>query len=297
MFNPLYHLVFMQIRIFFREPGILFWAIGFPVAMATVLGVAFSSKSDAKRKIAVVSDHKENVVKIFQDQVKDRYGYGEFQLVFLDDTEAEKELKKGKALFKLKEQNGSFELYLDPSNQESLSAALEVKDSFHNKSEAKILPLKVPGTRYIDFLIPGLIAMGIMNSTIWGDAWSIMELRMKKLLRRMSASPMPRYQFLLSFFFSRIFISFIETFILAMFGYYVFHLPFEGSFINFSIIFLTGIYVFTGIAVFAASRAANAQVGNGIINAFTMPMMILSGIFFSYHHFPDWAIESILNFV
>jgi ABC-type multidrug transport system permease subunit len=59
------------------------------------------------------------------------------------------------------------------------------------------------------------------------------------------------------------------------------------------LVFLAGNFAFAGLAVFVSSRTSNTEVGNGFINAIVFPMMILSGIFFSYHNFPDWAIPVI----
>ena len=57
--------------------------------------------------------------------------------------------------------------------------------------------------------------------------------------------------------------------------------------------FLAGNFAFAGIAIFVSSHTSNTEVGNGLINAIVFPMMVLSGIFFSYHNFPDWSIKVI----
>jgi ABC-type multidrug transport system permease subunit len=62
------------------------------------------------------------------------------------------------------------------------------------------------------------------------------------------------------------------------------------------LMFLSGNFAFAGIAVFVSSHTSNTEVGNGLINFVVMPMMVLSGIFFSYHNFPDWSIPVIQKF-
>jgi ABC-2 type transport system permease protein len=158
---------------------------------------------------------------------------------------------------------------------------------------SSIMPITTKGNRYIDFLIPGLIAMGIMNSCLWGISWNLIEFRMKKLLRRMVATPMSKKDFLLSNLITRTLIGAFETSTLLLFAFLYFRISLEGSVLALLLIYLAGIMAFSGIAIIISSRTASSQIGNGLINAVTLPMMILSGIFFSYHNFPDWCIPFI----
>ena len=157
-----------------------------------------------------------------------------------------------------------------------------------NKGEGEVV-----GTRYIDFLVPGLIALGIMNSCIWGIGWSLIETRMKKLLRRMVATPMKKSRFLGSYIITRVILGGLETLLLLLFTRLYFGTEITGSVAAFVAVFLAGIFAFSGIAILIASRTAKTEVANGLVNLITLPMMILSGIFFNYHNFPDWAIPVI----
>jgi ABC-type multidrug transport system permease subunit len=153
-----------------------------------------------------------------------------------------------------------------------------------------IAPLAVSGTRYIDFLIPGLIAMGIMMSCMWGMSYGMIEKRSRKLLRRMVATPMLKSHFLMALMTVRISMNFIESVLLFIFAYLAFDITIQGSIPALLLFFVAGNIAFGGIAIFVSSRTANTEIGNGLINVVVMPMMVLSGIFFSYHHFPDWSI-------
>src|SRR5690606_32548045 len=177
-------------------------------------------------------------------------------------------------------------------------------------------------------LIPGLIALGIMNSCIWGIGWNLIEYRIKKLMRRMVATPMKRTHFLLAQILSRAVLCSVEAALLFFFAYFVFGVTMQGSWIAFVFVFFAGIMSFAGIAVMAScrvsnniednsiiiavvltmtmlvgvffsfaymasSRVRNNKEANGIINAVVLPMTILSGVFFSYRGFPDWAVAII----
>ena len=193
--------------------------------------------------------------------------------------------------------DSSLTYYFDPLNTEAMSVYQALEISF-SRGRAKgwksqVSRIDVPGSRYIDFLIPGLLALSVMNSCLWGVSWSLIELRMKKLLRSMIASSMNRALFLVSFFFTRLIIMTVEAAILAAFAYFYFGLKMQGSLPGFVTVVISGLFAFWGIAVLLAARAANSQVGNGLINAVTMPMMILSGVFFSYHNFPDIIVPVV----
>jgi ABC-type multidrug transport system permease subunit len=156
-----------------------------------------------------------------------------------------------------------------------------------------IKPLTLTGTRYIDFLVPGLITMGIMMSCMWGISYGIIEKRSKKLLRRLVATPMRKSHFLIALITVRIIMNLIESAVLLIFSLFAFRMSVQGDIVALIILYLAGNIAFSGIAVFTSSHTSNTEVGNGLINAVVMPMMVLSGIFFSYQNFPDWSIGVI----
>ncbi len=159
--------------------------------------------------------------------------------------------------------------------------------------KSTVSPLALPGTRYIDFLIPGLISMTVMMSCMWGISYGMIDKRSKKLLRRMVATPMVKSHFLAALMLVRIFINIIESVLLVFFAWLIFDVAIQGRMEALVTIFLAGNIAFCGIAVFVSSRTANTEVGNGMINAVVMPMTLLSGVFFSYHNFPEWSIPVI----
>jgi ABC-2 type transport system permease protein len=135
--------------------------------------------------------------------------------------------------------------------------------------------------------------MGIMMSSVWGLGYGIIETRSKKLLRRMIATPMRKSYFLISLIGVRAIMNFLEATLLFTFSYLVFGTTIQGNIVALILIFIAGNIGFAGISIVTASRTANPEVGNGLINAILTPMIVLSGIFFSYHNFPEWAIGFI----
>ncbi len=294
----------IQFKSFFREPGIVFWALIFPILISWVLGIAFNSKRDQVFKVNIV-DHGHlsiqnffiNVsqpVKLAVDIMNGSQG------IFVKSTEPEAlaALRKGEISLYIVASKDSVQFHYDPQNQEAKNIHLLLEHELRSKEKRSFLRTGVvkiisKGNRYIDFLIPGLIAFGIMNSCLWGISYNLIDFRMKKLLRRMVATPMSKSDFLLSVILARVVLCAIETLFLTTFTYFYFGSSLTGSVLGFIIVFLSGIGIFAGLSIAISSRAKSSQVGNGIINAVTLPMTILSGVFFNYHNFPSWAVKII----
>jgi ABC-2 type transport system permease protein len=296
MNKSLIQLILVHFKSFFREPAILFWAVFFPIIMAWVLGIAFSKKSESLRTVYVTG---ESVIpeKIRGEKVLGNETGNVYRIKFqkASEEEAIRAVKRGLITLFVEVKDDSIIYHFDPLNSDAQLTHLILERSIADVTTNKtsIDPLQATGTRYIDFLIPGMIALGIMNACIWGIGWSLIESRMKKLLRRMVATPLKKTVFFTSHMITRIILGAFETFLLILFSYLYFGTRITGSISAFIVVFLAGIFAFAGIAILMASRTSKTEVANGLVNAVTLPMMILSGIFFNYHNFPDWAIPVI----
>ena len=325
--NQLWQLTSALFREIIREPGVLFWGILFPILMSLGLGIAFTKKADIIRKVAVIlpaqkEDHKEGQTGLTdflskycesnQAEGRDTYqwklaikddklGNSVFFFYKMDWQKAMILLKRGTVNVVLLENDGTVEYHFDPLNPDAqlsylkLSGIIEGGKVVSSVSNSSVKPLTVTGTRYIDFLVPGLIAMGVMMSSMWGISYGLIEKRSKKLLRRLVATPMKKSHFLVALITVRIAMNFIESSVLFFFALIAFDMVIQGDISALILMFLAGNIAFAGLAVFVSSHTSNTEVGNGLINFVVFPMMVLSGIFFSYHNFPDWSIPVIRN--
>ena len=326
-FNQLWQLIVALFREIIREPGVLFWGILFPILMSLGLGLAFTKKTDVVRKVAIINDSEMpvtgseiTVVADFLEKnceknlteaketwqwkyvIKDeKLGNSIFLFYTMNWNQAMKLLKRGTINVILLDLNGSAEYHFDPMNPDAQLTYLKLGnlvgkgDIIPLKSNSEIKPLTVTGTRYIDFLVPGLITMGVMMSCMWGISYGIIEKRSKKLLRRLVATPKKKSHFLIALITVRITMNFIESAVLFLFSLFAFKMTIQGDISALIIMFLAGNIAFAGIAVFVSSNTSNTEVGNGLINFVVFPMMVLSGIFFSYQNFPDWSLPVIRN--
>jgi ABC-type multidrug transport system permease subunit len=303
-----------------REPGVIFWGIVFPILISLGLGLAFTKKGDIIRKIAVIESSVSNsaVVSGFLENMcetnnsdnntshqwiftipNEKLGSSVFLIYERDSADAAVMLKRGTVNLIIQGRGELVEYHFDPRNADAELSFLKLSNIIGNgksvsiAENAEIKPLTVKGTRYIDFLVPGLITLGVMMSTMWGISYGIIEKRSKKLLRRLVATPMKKSHFLLALMTVRTSMNVIEAAVLIIFAIIAFNMSIQGSLAALILMFIAGNVAFSGIAIFVSSHTSNTEVGNGLINAVVMPMMVLSGIFFSYQNFPDWSIAVI----
>ena len=323
--NQLYQLTTSLFREIIREPGVLFWGILFPILMSLGLGIAFTKKADVIRKVAVIAPVKNlsvadsgSALFSFLEKnceknsspgtegwkwkliVKDeKLGNSIFLFHEMEWQKAMIMLKRGTVNVILIEKEGLIEYHFDPMNADAqltylkLNSMIGSSNIIETGSNDSVRPLTVTGTRYIDFLVPGLITMGVMMSCMWGISYGIIEKRSKKLLRRLVATPMKKSHFLIALITVRITMNFVESLVLFVFALFAFNMKIQGDISALILMFLAGNIAFAGIAVFVSSNTSNTEVGNGLINFVVFPLMVLSGIFFSYHNFPEWSIPVI----
>jgi ABC-type multidrug transport system permease subunit len=273
-----------RLRLFFREPSAVFWTFGFPLLLSVALGVAFRNRPPQPSVAAVV----------------DGPGAAEVEAALraagqkplrMEREAAHAALRVGKADLVVTAIPRTYEY--DPTREDSRLARLVVDDVLQ-RAEGRRDPtptteahVSQPGSRYIDFLIPGLVGLNIMSSGMWGIGYVIVETRQKKLLKRMVATPMRRSEFLLSFVILRMLFLLLELPVLLGFGWLVFSVPVRGSLPLLVGVALAGAFAFSGLGLLVACRAQNVQTVSGLINLVMMPMFLLSGVFFSASHFPD----------
>ncbi len=306
-----------------REPGVLFWGLIFPMFMSLGLGAAFSTKHDVIRKVGIIKStidtfpvidnfirtmttkeyHPNDGVTYFSYTIKNKkLGNTTFLFQETNWNDAVVALKRGRFYVVMTEKNNIVSYYFDPGNSDAQLTYTKLNQIFSSpqyiteENDENIQSLNMTGTRYIDFLIPGLIAMGIMTSCMWGIGYTLIERRSKKLMRRMVSTPMKKSYFLISIITVRVAMNLIEAALLFWFAYYAFDIRIQGNILALFTTFMAGNIAFSGLAIFVSCRTAKTEIGNALINVVVMPAMILSGIFFSYHNFPDWSIPIIQKF-
>lgn len=302
-FEPLKQLVFARLREFTREPAAVFWVYGFPLIMIFALGVAFRSQPIEVIQVGVeAGDEAEQIIEALA-------GSERFQVTLLAAADAEPKLRTSQVEVVVRGKGGegqaggesplasneslSIEYQFDPSRPGSLLARNAVDDHLQRGAGredvlvTQDVEVSEPGSRYVDFLVPGLIGMSLMGGGMWGVGFAIVDLRIRKLLKRFLATPMKRSHFLAAMMVSRLVFMLPEFVVLLVFARLAFGVTSHGGYLSLMVLILFGAVEFAGIGLLVASRASTIETVSGLMNLVMLPMWIFSGIFFSNERFPD----------
>jgi ABC-2 type transport system permease protein len=286
--RPLVQLTRVRYREFFREPEAVFWVFVFPILLAAGLGIAFRNRAPERTVIGVVAPPGDTAL------VAALRSGRELQASAMTDSAAAQALRTGDVVLVVsRTPAGGIEYRYDQTRPESRTARLLADDALQ-RAEGRQDPIPVRerlveerGARYIDFLIPGLLGMNLMGSGIWGLGFAIVDARKKRLLKRLIATPMSRWQYLSSFALSRLTLLFLEVGLLLGFAVLAFGVPMRGSLPLLMLICLLSSLCFASLGLLIASRAQTIEGASGLMNLAMLPMWIFSGVFFSSSRFPE----------
>lgn len=275
-----------RLREFYREPEALFWVFGFPVVLAAALGLAFRNRGPGELSVGVASGPGDSALVATLDATP------QLAAVVYDSTTAQQRLRTGRIALLV--QPGDPLVYrYDSTRTESRLARLEVDAALQvargRTDRFAVVDQRVaePGSRYIDFLIPGLLGMNLMGSGMWGVGFAVVMARSKRLLKRFMATPMRKGHYLLGFILSRLAFLGVEILALVGFGWLLFDVGVRGSWFTLALVAGLGSLTFSGLGLLVASRARTIEAVSGLMNLVMLPMWILSGTFFSYARFPE----------
>ncbi len=283
--HPLVELTLTRIREFIREPEAVFWAFLFPIVLSVVMAMAFPSRAAQAVPVGVAPGDgafalREVLAKAPGVSVRDLPGGGE-----------ERALREGIVHIIVVPSNPPTYRF-DASRPESRTARLVVDDALkraQGRTDPWVghdEPVTVPGSRYIDWLIPGIVGMGIMTNGAWGIGFSIVQARLRKLLKRMVASPMRKTEYLLAQMLARLLFLAPEVAVPLVFGVLAFGTPVHGSIVAIAVVSLIGALAFAALGLLIGSRARTFEAISGLMNLTILPMWLLSGVFFSSSNFP-----------
>ena len=288
MRESLKQLTLVRIREFWREPEAVFWALFFPILLSVGLGIAFRNRPPDRAHVAVVGDPAAAgpvLAALRGSQALDADSR--------DEHAARLGLRTGRIGVVLHARaNGTLEYEYDDTRPDARIARLVVDDVIQRgRGRSDVVSftdrfVRERGSRYIDFVIPGLLGMGLMGNGIWLVGFAVVDMRKRKLLKRLMATPMRRAEFLASFGIPRFLLVVIEVGLLLAFATLVFGVPLRGSILQFVLICLLGAIAFVGLGLLIAARPRTIEGASGLMNLAIVPMWIFSGVFFSSENFP-----------
>src|SRR5262245_24086292 len=301
---PIWQLTLSRLREFLRQPAAIFWVYGFPVLMMLSLGTAFRDNQQEDIRVDLVGQESrtggQESGSFPSPSVQQALaGDARFKVTSQPAEDWRKRLQAGKTDLVIEIQaDGQYQFWDEPHRAESRTARYAVEATLLRKqtttSATAVKHLEQAGSRYIDFLLPGMIGMGLMGGGLWGVGFVVVDMRVRKLLKRFLATPMRRSDFLLAIMCSRLVFTLADIVILVLFGWLAFGTRVMGSYLDLTAAVMLGAAAFAGIGLFVASRAQTIETVSGLMNLVMLPMWIFSGVFFSSERFPE-VTQPIIN--
>jgi ABC-type multidrug transport system permease subunit len=280
--SSLYQLTATRFRIILREPEAIFWIFVFPILLAMGLGIAFRNRPADVLQVGATTQQLTRALASDKGLTAATMG----------EAAGTRALATGSILVLAIQRPDGVAYQYDDTNPDARTArlladrALQTAAGRRDAVQVQNQLVHETGSRYIDFVVPGLLGMNLMGSAMWGLGFAIVEARQKKLLKRMVASPMPRWQYLASFLLSRLAMLVIEVAAFLGFARLAFGVPFRGSLWQLALLCVLTSLVFSALGLLVASRAKTMEAVSGLMNLVMLPMWILSGVFFSASRFP-----------
>ena len=288
-YHPLRELLLCRMRTFYREPEAVFWTYGFPLILIIGLGIAFRNRPPEHIQVDIEDGIQASSVAVALSASK----AGEFDVSVRSAAECEERLRLGKTALVVRQGADGYTYRYDPTRPESALARARVDDVLQRvsgRTEALAVAdshVTQPGSRYIDFLVPGLLGMNLMGGGLWGIGFVIVDMRVRKLLKRLVASPMRKSDLMLSMVGGRMLFTLPEVAAVLAAGVLLFKLPVAGRLVSIAVVSLVGAISFTGLGLLVSCRAQRLETATGLMNLVMLPMWLFSGIFFSYERFPE----------
>ncbi|MGD8882373.1 MAG: ABC transporter permease [Desulfobacterales bacterium] len=281
---------------FFRDRSAFGWNFLFPFLLVAGFGIIFGGKTYTEYKIGIfpsetkqVSTAQVNIPQRFKDMQ-----YLKF-IGFPNAAEGLEKLKHHRIDFLLKTGNGPYQYWVSDASPKGYVVEQMFKASLlpaENKLNAEKREIQGSAIRYIDWLFPGILAMNMMFSALWGVGYVVVRYRKNGVLKRLKATPLSAFEYLTAQAISRIFLLMFTLVIVWTGCDLIFSFRVQGSYLDLFVIFFLGSLSLTSLGLVLASRGTSEEFTTGILNFISWPMMFLSEVWFSLEGAPQWVKSS-----
>ena len=281
---------------FFRDHSAFGWNFLFPFLLVAGFGIIFGGKSYTEYKIGIFPSETRQV-SIAELNIPQRFKdiqYLKF-IGFPNAAEGLEKLKHHRIDFLLKTGNGPHQYWVSDASPKGYVVEQMFKASLvpaGSKLNAEKREIKGRAIRYIDWLFPGILAMNMMFSALWGVGYVVVRYRKNGVLKRLKATPLNAFEYLTAQAISRIFLLMFTLVIVWTGCDLIFSFRMQGAYLDLFVIFFLGSLSLTSLGLVLASRGTSEEFTTGILNFISWPMMFLSEVWFSLEGAPQWVINS-----
>ncbi|MGE5528404.1 MAG: ABC transporter permease [Patescibacteria group bacterium] len=294
-----------------RDYMALFWFLAFPIIFILLFGAIFSGSQDATYNIGLVYDKADHLasgmaagfkaVKVF----KVTEGTLEDELAALKkgDRAIVVEIPQGAGARAFAGDKVTVPIHYDAGKEQNARMLQSIVSEMLGEAERRIAgrprlleaslkPYQTEEHKYIDFLLPGILAMALMQLGLFG-AFDLLSLREQKVLKGLGATPLPRLYVLGAEVLGRLLLSLVQLGIIVGIGIAVFGVNINGFWPTIVGLVILGAMTFTSMGYMLTSFSRTVESGQGLVQLVQFPMMFLSGIFFPVEIMPKFLAPVI----
>ncbi len=299
--------VLIEMKLFYREPISVFWTFVFPAVLMLLIGWFFEGNIQQSKLYIYDEDQSDRSVQ-FINQVK---GSSEFNVRVLKgkEFESKRDDNHGELILLIHKgfqddidnnRKGGLSFYYNlaygSSGEKGIAAFYQLLPSVVSQMTRHPIPFNINKInlgekgkllRYIDFLCPGIIAMSIMATSLFGVGIVITSYREKGKLRRFALTPLKKPVFILAHIIHRYFVVLLQAISLILLAFVFFDLKFYGDVFSFLIVITVGLVTFISMGFMVASRARKSETAAAIANLLFFPMLLLGGVYFPLENIPE----------
>jgi ABC-2 type transport system permease protein len=302
-------LAFSSMKAYFRNFGALFFTFLIPLVILAIFGLINFGNNTPTVNVGVV-DQANNQVS--QTLISDLRGIKVVKLHTGNLDSEKSELGHGNrdlvAVLPASIGQGSTAItaYYSQANQQNSQVAIAIMNQFVDRASFAFartspaftlttLPVQSRKLSYVDFLVPGIIAMSIMQTGLFGVVFTFVQWKQRGILRRLMATPMRVRDFFFSQLLTRMVTVALQLIVLLVVGLLVFRIHFAGNFLYLLIVGILGGAIFLAFGLAISGFAKNEETAAPLANIISLPLMFLSGVFFARSNMPDW-LQSITQY-
>jgi ABC-2 type transport system permease protein len=276
---------------FFRDKAAFGWNFAFPFLIIIGFGVMFGNKDFKQFRIGMFPADNQDVV--FTDSNVPSSLQTNKQLQFIPFTnrqDGEEKLRHHKIDLLLERNSPTHAYWINDSSPNGYLAEQIFLASFLPKdgqiAEKRII--QGEQIRYVDWFFPGVIAMNMMFSALWGVGYVVVRYRKNGALKRLKATPLTAFEYVTAQMLSRIFLLMFTLCVVWLGSNMIFHFRIHGSYLLIFFLFFLGGLNLCGMGLVLAARGTSEEFTSGVLNFISWPMMFLSEVWFSLEGAPQW---------
>lgn len=275
---------------FLRDRSALGWNIGFPVLVVLGIGIMFSEGSPDMFKVGMLTNSGHMQIKSEHPFFQTRY------IQFIEESDRD-------ASIRMVERH-KLDMLIDPArltfwiNDQSPRGYMLERLLNSNRTDQPFIRQTVSADKvaYVDWLLPGVLAMNMMFSALYGVGYVIVRYRKNGVLKRLKATPLRASEFLAAQMVSRVWVIVVVSALIFLGIQYILGIEVKGAYLDLLLFYILGVFSVISLGMIVAARISSEEFANGVLNLVSWPMMFLSEVWFSLEGAQQWVHQIAVLF-